>query len=1114
SATPVDVTIDTAAPATPAITTADATKVAGTAEPGTTVKVTWPDNTTSTATADPQGNWSVTTPDGMTSGDVTAVSTDPAGNDSAPATTYLNLDAPDAPLIKTANATAVTGTVPLPVEAGTTLTLTYPTTDGWATVTADVDPATGAWSLATPAAAVSGPLSAVVTDPEGVDSSAGTGSLDVDAPAAPHVDSPADGAAINNARPTVTGTGEPGAAVTVQDKAGHGLCTATVGATGAWSCTVPAGQALTEGPAELVVTQTDKAGNVSGPATDDLTVDLTAPAAPTVTGPLSGVATNDPTPTVTGTGEPGAAVTVADKAGNVLCAATVAADGSWSCTVGRPLPDGTDELTVAQTDAAGNESGPTVVKPVVDTAAPAVPTVTGPTTGEEIDTLEPTVAGKGEPGAAVTVTDKAGNVLCTTTVAADGSWSCTVGRPLPNGTDELDVRQTDAAGNTSGPAVVDPVVDTVAPAAPVVVSPQDGPTKDSAPTITGQGEPAATVTVADGHGNVLCQATVAADGSWSCTVTTALPDGTDKLTVTQTDQAGNESAPTMARPVVDTVPPAQPVVTEADAVVVSGTAEPGATVLVTWPDGTTVTADVDDAGNWSVPTPGTMMSGDVQVVAVDAAGNPSQPVETFLDLNPGAPAITTANASEIAGTAEPGAVVTVTYPVVDPTTGAVVTATADPVIVGPDGTWSIITPPDAVSGEVTVVATDQNGNRSLPGETHLDATAPAAPVVDTPTVGLPVKDRAPEVSGQGEVGATVTVADKAGDVLCQTVVLPDGSWSCTVGQALPEGTAELDVTQTDPAGNPSDPTVVAITVDTTAPAVPAIETANAQVVAGTAEPGSTVTVTYPRADGTTGTVTGAVDETGHWSIPTPADAADGKITAVATDPAGNTSGEATRTLDSTPPAAPQVNPSTGGEISGTAEPGDTVTISQHGVAVPGCETVTADADGLFVCPPTTPLGPGDKVEVTVTDSAGNESQPTVIEIGQLAVEVAYPTRHIKETQVVTGSNFAPGEMVCLTLHSTDIALGCKTAEDGGKVTFSFTVPDGIELGEHALTLTGNHSGAIAVTFTVTKAPAAPTGGTVHPPMGLLPFGVVTVAAGLWITRQGVQARKGKKWSSG
>jgi hypothetical protein len=664
---------------------------------------------------------------------------------------------------------------------------------------------------------------------------------------------------------------------------------------------------------------------------------------------------------------------------------------------------------------------------------------------------------------------------------------------LPEGPNEIIVTQVDPGGNTSEPTVVTPNIDTEAPVAPVVTGPKDGgDINTSTPEVTGTGEPGATVDVTDGGGNTLCQTTVQPDGTWSCTVTTPLPEGPNEIIVTQVDPGGNTSEPTVVKPVVDTVAPAQPVITQANATAVAGTAEPNATLQLTWPDGTTGTTLVDGNGQWSLPTPGNMVSGTVTAVAVDAAGNPSRPATAYLDLDgPGAPDILTANKTEIAGTAEPGLTVTVTYPTAD---GG--TKTAGPVTVGPDGTWTLPTPADAISGPIKAVATDANGNPSAPGTGYLDVDAPAAPVVTGPKDGVTTNDRTPAVVGTGEPGATVTVTDQGGNTLCQTTVLPDGSWSCTVTTPLPEGPAEIRVTQTDPAGNPSAPTVVRPVIDTTAPDAPVITTANGREIAGTAEPGATVTVTYPKTDGTTGTVRVEVDENGQWSVPTPADATDGRVTAVATDPAGNTSARGTGMLDATAPAAPVVNPSSGGQITGTAEPGGVLTFTIGGQTISCTEgTVVADQAGAFVCHPTTPpLNTGDRVAVTVTDAAGNVSLPTVIVIGEVTIDITYPVRHPAETQVVTGGNFAPGEKVYLVLHSPEVGMGYQIADANGNVTFTFSVPTSVGLGQHTAVLSGDFSGTVSKGFTVTDAPTAPTGGTVAP-AGLLFAGVAMAAAG-------------------
>ncbi|MEN4984685.1 Ig-like domain-containing protein, partial [Acinetobacter modestus] len=59
----------------------------------------------------------------------------------------------------------------------------------------------------------------------------------------------------------------------------------------------------------------------------------------------------------------------------------------------------------------------------------------------------------------------------------------------------------------------------------------------------------------------------------------------------------------------------------------TGTAEPGSTVTVTFPDGSTAQAATDPVtGAWTVPNPGGLTNGDtVTATATDPAGNTSAP---------------------------------------------------------------------------------------------------------------------------------------------------------------------------------------------------------------------------------------------------------------------------------------------------------------------------------------------------------------------------------------------------------------------------------------------------------------------------------------------------------
>lgn len=141
-------------------------------------------------------------------------------------------------------------------------------------------------------------------------------------------------------------------------------------------------------------------------------------------------------------------------------------------------------------------------------------------------------------------------------VDADGNWSYTYTPepPLVDGEYTVVAVQTDQTPDnfhlTSGmsnpkdpeaPALwgVTFTVDTVAPDAPAMVCPAS-PTAETAPTFTGSGiETGAKVFVSQG-GERIGEATVTG-ADWSYTVDPPLANGTYTFTVTQVDQAGNES---------------------------------------------------------------------------------------------------------------------------------------------------------------------------------------------------------------------------------------------------------------------------------------------------------------------------------------------------------------------------------------------------------------------------------------------------------------------------------------------------------------------------------------------------------------------------------------------
>ncbi|MFJ6139243.1 Ig-like domain-containing protein [Kitasatospora sp. NPDC092286] len=269
---------------------------------------------------------------------------------------------------------------------------------------------------------------------------------------------PVDGAVVSDARPRMRGEGAvAGAAVEVRD-GDTVLCGTRVGPGGDWSCRP--GSALSAGAHSLTLVETTRGGVVLRGEPVRITVKTAPPGAPVLTLPEY---TNDPGLQLTGTGEPGSVVSVADRpagapgdADTELCTTAVRADGGWSCLPVENLPDGRHRLTPSAADQAGNRTAGRVAELVVDTVAPDRPVLTAPAVGETVRVARPKLAGRAEAGVRVVVTARAGGsapgsgepvVACGATAAVDGSWTCTADRDLADGEQRLVVTATDLAGN-------------------------------------------------------------------------------------------------------------------------------------------------------------------------------------------------------------------------------------------------------------------------------------------------------------------------------------------------------------------------------------------------------------------------------------------------------------------------------------------------------------------------------------------------------------------------------------------------------------------------------------------------------------------------------------------
>lgn len=1009
------------------------------------------------------------------------------------------------------------------------------------------------------------------------------------------------GSTTSDNTPLLAGTAEPGSRVNILDN-GVPIGTAIASDTGEWSFSVPT---LTNAGHSLTVTVTDAAGN-TGPATAPLTftVDSQAPAPATlvvtnddaaipVTVPGGGL-TNDNTPLLSGEAEPDSLVIIYD--GDVILGSTTATPGGTWSFPSPALTDGEHTLTATVTDALGNVSAPSSSFTLQVDATPPQP-VSGLLVQNDNDADNPAtianggatydntplLSGRGEPGATVSVYDN-NELVGSATVGNDGSWSLNTD-PLPNGSYNLSVIVSDAAGNSSEPVNVSLTVNTIAPdpvltfdiydnngTTPELVS-NNGFTNDNTPVLRGTAAAGALVNLLQGD-TVIGSAQADASGVWRFE-TSALNDGTYAFSVQVVDAAGNISVPTGPLTInIDTDAPAAVAgftvtdnvggttgglnngdATDDNTPTLSGTAEAGSTVSIY--DGTVLlgTATADTGGNWTFTTEA--LSNRVHtftVTVTDAAGNVSAPSAAFdinvqADLPPatsslqitdnsGPTAVTLANGAVIndttpvlSGAANPGEIIRI----FDAANGAEITSvTADA-----DGQWSYT--PTLTDGTYSWYVTAENPGND-PGEPSdtisitVDTVAPA--VVDdlvisndsgdTPvaiTAGSTTNDSTPVLTGSTapeEAGGRITIYD-GNAVIGTAIVQDDGSWSFTT-PILSQGLHALSVSVTDAAGNEGLRTAaVSFTVDTIAPNASTLVITNddtAQPVpnggvssdstptlSGTAEAGSTITI----ANNDTELTTLTVPPGGAWSYTPAAALSEGAhtISVTVTDAAGNVSGitSAVVNVDTVAPAAVTITASNdnssvpvaiaaGGltndntpRLSGTAEAGTLVTISENGSPI---GSVIAAANGTWGFTTNTLADGQHTFSVVARDAAGNTSTPATFTLNVDATPPAIATNVVVQNDI-TGVSIPAGGATndatptlrgsaeantTVSVYDGNTLLGTATVDGNGSWIFaSPTLANGAHGLSVAVTDAAGNVGARTAPVTVIVDTVAPVAST-------------------------------------
>ncbi|WAB90455.1 Ig-like domain-containing protein [Pseudomonas citronellolis] len=1067
--------------------------------------------------ADEQGNWSAELP---LAGDgeqvITAKAQDAAGRHSeetAAVSVTLDTTAPEQPGMVTAEDS--TGPVTGPIEPGSVTDETQPTLSGSGepgdTVsildngeeigTATVDES-GNWTFTPEQPLEDGDhsISVVITDAAGnvgepsealdfvVDSTPVFVTIDM---ALDQVESitgeVANGGITNDRQPTLVGTATAGALVIISE-AGLVLGSVVADAEGNWSLRLSVGQSDDE---HHYIAEVQSATGATAQAEFSLLIDTDAPDRPIldtvldnaglIQGALaSGDTTDDATPTLQGSeAEPNGLVKVYDN--DVLVGSTLADEnGDWSLELPE-LADGAHSLTVTSSDVAGNESKPTrPFELTVDTAAAnlvidSIELVDdfGPLTGliadgDKTDDTTPLLQGHVEGEAKYVEVYDGETLLGTAAVDVQGNWSFQAPE-LESGEHAFSAVPVDALGKTGEASesirfeVVGPEV--AQPEAPVISEILDDlgsvsgllndgdVTDDTSLTVNGSAAAGDLVLLyVDGE----LAASVVADeqGNWTAELPLA-GDGEHAITAKAQDEAGRHSDETAPVSVIlDTTAPEQPgmvtaedntgaitgpiepgSVTDETQPTLSGSGEPGDTVSVLDNGEVIGTVVIDENGQWEFTPEQPLEEGDhsLSVVVTDPAGNASEPSESLdFSVDSSVPAMVIDRIELIDD--------------VDPVTGAIVngdsTDDAAPLVQGHvegeaawveiydgetllgtalvdgDGNWSFQAP-ELESGEHSISARPVNAIGQV-GEAS-DSIGFTVVGEETPLPQLPVIDEIRDDLG------SVTGLLNDGDVTDDTSLTVNGSAD---------------------AGN-----LVLLYV-------------NGELVASA-----------------------TADEQGNWSAELPL-AGDGEhaITAKAQDPAGRHSDETAPvsiTLDTIAPEQPgmvdaqdntgaitgpiepgSVTDETQPTLSGSGEPGDTVSILDNGEVI---GTVVVDENGQWEFTPEQPLEEGDhSISVVVTDPAGNASEPSesldfsvdssvapmvidhlelLDDFGPVVGAIANGSSTDDATPLVQGH--VEGEATYVEVYDGETLLG--TAAVDGDGNWSFQAPE-LASGEHAISV--------------------------------------------------------------
>jgi uncharacterized delta-60 repeat protein len=556
-----------------------------------------------------------------------------------------------------------------------------------------------------------------------------------------------------------------------------------------WDPSTPIPQ---EGENSIWIRQVDRAGNASVAQTIVFTLDTTAPVAPVIT--LSQDTGNSATDLLTNL----AVLSLADVEVGALVEYSTDNGDTWSTTAPTAV-EGSNTVWVRQTDVAGNVSTESTITFVLDSQIADLTISLDQDTGDSSTdhiTANGSYSIAGVEDGALVEYSTDGNIWSTTApVAVEGS-------------NQIWVRQTDAAGNVSVPQQLSFTLDTQVAAVGVALAQDSG--NSSTDLITNIG----TLSLTNVEAGALVEYSTDNGNTWSDLAPTAV-EGLNTIYVRQTDVAGNISTPTQLSFTLDTTLLTPKLSLNTD----SGVSN---TDLISNLGSYSVSGIEADAlveysldGNvWSTTAP-TAVEGlnTIHVRQTDTAGNVASSSLSFtLDTQVVKPTVALAQDNGRSSTDRITNVSTLS--VTGTEAGALIEYSSN------GTTWST-TQPTATQGSNTVHVrqTDTAGNVSAAQTITFtfDSVAPAQPRIQLDNdTGISSTDL---ISSNG----TLLIRGLAADVQLQYST-DNSNWSLNSVTPV-EGLNTIWVRQVDRAGNASPSQSITFTLDTSA-AAPIVSLSN------------------------------------------------------------------------------------------------------------------------------------------------------------------------------------------------------------------------------------------------------------------------------------------------